>query len=121
MLSDYLGRKMRFTFAGICLLTLDGSLAITSQEASSQTELSRQRSEASAHHQKGLSLYRAKDPEGAMHELQLSVQIDPSFVEAWNDLGVVQRKEERLSQAVASFEKAVSLSPSYTSAIYNLA
>src|SRR5262245_55561095 len=111
MLPDHFRRKIPFTLLWLCILTGDGGWAAASQAANSPNTVSPQRGEASAHHQKGLSLYRARDPEGAMHELQVSLQIDPGFVEAWNDLGVIQRKEERLSQAVASFEKAVSLNP----------
>ena len=79
------------------------------------------RSEAPAHHRQGLLLYQSNDPPGAIRELELAVKIDPRYAEAWNDLGVIQRKGGDLTRAVRSFEKAVKVKPAYEHAIYNLA
>ena len=50
--------------------------------------------------------------DGAEHDLQKAVQIDPKFAEAWYQLGKLQQKAKP-QDALASFEKAVAADPQF--------
>src|SRR5882724_11856049 len=76
---------------------------------------------AAGHHQQGMTLYRAHDPEGAIRELARAVEIDPHYAEAWNDLGVIQRQRGNVKTAIDSFRHAVREKSQFASAEYNLA
>ncbi len=55
-----------------------------------------------------------KNPEGAQHELEKAVQIDPKFAEAWYQLGKLQEKTTPVD-ALASYEKAAAADPQFVS------
>jgi protein O-GlcNAc transferase len=76
---------------------------------------------ARAHHDQAMALYRTHNREGAIHELVRAVEIDASYAEAWNDLGVIQRQVGDLNAAIASFQKAIGANAHFPSATYNLA
>src|SRR5690349_5435496 len=75
--------------------------------------LAQDHASAAAHHQQGMALYRAHDPEGAIHELAQAVEIDPHYAEAWNDLGVIQRQRGNVKVAIDSFRHAVNQKPQF--------
>jgi len=50
--------------------------------------------------------------DGAQHDLEKAVQIDPKFAEAWYQLGKLQQKSKP-QDALASFEKAVAADPQF--------
>src|SRR5258708_34403095 len=99
-------RSLDHRLLALLAMTFLCALAARSQAISN-------RSEASGHHRQGLLLYQSNDPVGAIRELELAVKIDPGYAEAWNDLGVIQRKRGALTRAVRSFEKAVEVKPAY--------
>ena len=53
-----------------------------------------------------------KNPDGAQHDLEKAVQIDPKFAEAWYQLGKLQQKTKP-QDALASFEKAIAADPQF--------
>jgi Tfp pilus assembly protein PilF len=52
------------------------------------------------------------NPDGAQHDLEKAVQIDPKFAEAWYQLGRLQQKSKP-QDALTSFEKAVEADPQF--------
>jgi tetratricopeptide (TPR) repeat protein len=64
--------------------------------------------------EKARSEAMGNNPDGAMHDLQKAVQIDPKFAEAWYQLGKLQQKSKP-EDALASFEKAVAADPQFVS------
>ena len=54
------------------------------------------------------------NPDGAQHDLQKAVQIDPKFAEAWYQLGKLQQ-QSKPEDALASFEKAIAADPQFVS------
>lgn len=60
------------------------------------------------------------DKERAVAALETALKADPSNTELWIHLAFAQRKLDRIDQAQASFEKAVSLSPKNEDALYML-
>jgi cytochrome c-type biogenesis protein CcmH/NrfG len=54
----------------------------------------------------------SNNPDGAQHDLQKAVQIDPKFAEAWYQLGKLQQKTKPVD-ALASYEKAVAADPQF--------
>jgi tetratricopeptide (TPR) repeat protein len=52
---------------------------------------------------------------------QEALRLDPRYVDALNNLGVIYIREKQYTAAQRSFEKAVQLKPGYVDAHYNLA
>src|SRR6185295_14753142 len=98
-------------WAGVIFLPLLCPLSAGAQDHAS----------AAAHHQQGMALYRAHDPDGAIRELSQAVAIDAHYAEAWNDLGVIQRQRGKLPAAIDSFRRAIAEKPDFAGALYNLA
>ena len=65
------------------------------------------------------TLYRTKTISEAQKHYQRAIHINPDFVEAHSNLGVVLGELENFEGAMAQFEKAVSLNPKYLSAWTN--
>ena len=64
--------------------------------------------------QKARSEAMSNNPDGAMHDLEKTVQIDPKFAEAWYQLGKLQQKSKP-QDALASFEKSAAADPQFVS------
>jgi tetratricopeptide (TPR) repeat protein len=56
--------------------------------------------------------YSSKNLDGAQHDLEKAVQIDPKFAEAWYQLGKLQQSAKP-QDALASFLKAVAADPQF--------
>ncbi|RPH78611.1 MAG: tetratricopeptide repeat protein [Nitrospiraceae bacterium] len=76
---------------------------------------------AEAHHKLGLAWEGKGQHEQAKAEMLQSLAIRPNTPEILNNLGTVYRKLGDKTNALASFEKAVTLRPNYAIARYNLA
>src|SRR3954454_16470940 len=85
---------------------------------SAQTSTS---SAAYAQHQQGLAAFRRGDANAAIQHLKRAVELNPADAEAWNDLGVIQRKQTQDRHAIEGFRTAVKLKPDFINAMYNLA
>src|ERR1700688_3854187 len=75
---------------------------------------------ATALHARAMSLYNAGDLTGAVREMRRAVALDASDAEAWNDLGVLERKSGDTEAAVQSFSKALEHRQDFANAAYNL-
>jgi len=58
--------------------------------------------------------YFEKNFDGAQHDLEKAVQIDPKFAEAWYQLGKLQQRT-RPQDALVSYQKAVAADPQFVS------
>jgi tetratricopeptide (TPR) repeat protein len=76
---------------------------------------------AEAHHKLGLAWVGKGQHEKAKTEMLQSLAIRPNTPEILNNLGTVYTKLGDKANALASFEKAVTLRPNYAIARYNLA
>ncbi|THI90331.1 MAG: tetratricopeptide repeat protein [Nitrospira sp. CG24A] len=76
---------------------------------------------AEAHHKLGLAWVGTGQHEKAKSEMLQSLAIRPNTPEILNNLGTVYSKLGDKANALASFEKAVTLRPNYAIARYNLA
>ncbi|TKB91727.1 MAG: tetratricopeptide repeat protein [Nitrospira sp.] len=76
---------------------------------------------AEAHHKLGLAWVGKGQHETAKTEMLQSLAIRPNTPEILNNLGTVYSKLGDKANALASFEKAVTLRPNYAIARYNLA
>lgn len=77
--------------------------------------------QAEAHHKLGLAWEGKGEHEKAKTEMLQSLAIRPNTPEILNNLGTVYSKLGDKANALASFEKAVTLRPNYAIARYNLA
>jgi tetratricopeptide (TPR) repeat protein len=76
---------------------------------------------AEAHHKLGLAWDDKGQLDKAKAEMLQSLSIRPSIPEVLNNLGTVHVKLGEKAEALALFEKAVTLRPNYARARYNLA
>jgi tetratricopeptide (TPR) repeat protein len=72
-------------------------------------------------YEKALSLYNAGKLKEAKKVYEAVVALDPGYIEALNNLGIIYIHEKDFSTAKETFEKAVRLKPSYVESYYNLA
>lgn len=77
--------------------------------------------EALAHFTLAFVYHEGHSLSNALASYQRAVDIDPAFVEAWNNLGAVYRQLGRFSDAIRSLENARKIDPDNLSAIYNQA
>lgn len=71
--------------------------------------------DAMKHFDKARSEWLNKNANGAMHELEKAVKIDPQFAEAWYQLGKLQESKSDAQHALASYQKAVAADPKFVS------
>ena len=94
-----------------------------SDEAMRQFEkvLSIDRSNATAHQNRGIVELRRGNVDRAEQSLQAALAIDPGMPLALNTLGVVYARTGRTDQAIENWRKAVALDPRLYDALFNLA
>jgi tetratricopeptide (TPR) repeat protein len=69
----------------------------------------------------GIALHRLGKPEAAEKHLLLALETNPDHPIALNELGILQRKSGRFSEARQSYEAALAIYPGYHYARRNLA
>ena len=77
--------------------------------------------EALAHFTLAFAQHEGHSLSKALESYKRAVEIDPAFVEAWNNLGAVHRQLGQFADALKSLEVAHTLDPDNLSAIYNQA
>ncbi len=71
--------------------------------------------------QEGLAMQRIGNLDAAMSFYQKSIELDPSYAVAYNDLGVVYETKGFLDRAEEAYKKAMMMSPNLLSPYTNLA
>jgi|GEM_PF-6563235 len=75
---------------------------------------------AEEYFKQGVDYYENKQFQEALQCFQKCVELNPEFVKAWNNLGVVQSDLENNKEAEQSYEQALLLNREHVSAWYNL-
>lgn len=70
---------------------------------------------------KALSLYRAGRVTEAKKVYEAVLTLDPGYIEALNNLGIIYIRDKDFDTAKETLEKAVRLHPTYVESYYNLA
>ena len=71
-------------------------------------------------HREGVMALEEQRMEDAVLSLRQAVELDPSFVSAWNDLGVVMEALGNPTEAVRCYRQALSVQPEQDEAKSNL-
>lgn len=74
---------------------------------------------ALAHYDKAIELAKKDDRLGAIEELKLAIAQHPSFIHAFNELGVQYLKLSRLQEADEAFQSALKIDPDSFAALIN--
>lgn len=77
------------------------------------------RSEAKEHHDAGVAFYDQGKFEEAVAEFNLSIELDPDFISAYNNLGLAYDKLEDFDRAIGAYTKAIALGPNEPTGYYN--
>lgn len=72
-------------------------------------------------YKEGTRLAKTKDSAGAIAALEKAVKIDPSYSEAWSELGNTHLTGGSIDEAIRAFAQAVKHRPDFQVARYNLA
>lgn len=95
-----------------------GTITLHADERATGTAVSATTASASKDAMKKFESARAKyvdgNHDGAQHDLEKAVQIDPKFAEAWYQLGKLQQPKNPQS-ALVSYQKAVAADPQFVS------
>jgi len=67
--------------------------------------------ERRAYYYRGLARYRGADFDGALTDFQKAVELDPKFGPAYNAIGHLQLRRDKLDEASRAFEKYVEVPP----------
>jgi protein O-GlcNAc transferase len=67
----------------------------------------------------GLALMAVGQPAGAEPHFQAAVQLNPAFVEGWDNLAYCHKAADRLPEAIRCHERAVTLDPKSAASWYN--
>jgi len=76
---------------------------------------------ARAFYEKAMRFHKRGRLKDAKRFYQEALRLDPSFVDALNNLGVLYIRDKDYTAAQRSFEKAIQLQPGYVDSYYNLA
>ena len=87
----------------------------------SAAELTFFKEQATLYRNEGLKLQERQDFNGAMGSYQKAILLDPSFVEAYNDLGIIYEAMGWTEEAQNVYLKAIEINPNYPSSYSNLA
>jgi tetratricopeptide (TPR) repeat protein len=100
-----------------------GSPKGSPQKAAGNTRGSQQKAVRSAKsfYEKAMRFHKRGRLQDAKRFYQEALRLDPSFVDALNNLGVLYIHDKNYAAAQRMFEKAVRLKPAYVDAHYNLA
>jgi tetratricopeptide (TPR) repeat protein len=71
--------------------------------------------------QGGIARVQQGDAAGALADFRQAVRLWPDCAEAWNNCGLVLHLLQRSQEAVADFDRALSIRPDYPEALLNLA
>ena len=77
--------------------------------------------ERRAYYYRGLSRYRVADFDGALADLQKATELDPKFGPAYNAIGHLQLRRDKLEEATRAFDKYVEVAPREANAHDSLA
>ncbi|WP_266997043.1 tetratricopeptide repeat protein [Streptomyces sp. NBC_00354] len=75
--------------------------------------------EANALLQAALMQENQQDSKGAARTFRRVVELDPHNKLAWYNLGVIAQQDGKAADALASYDKALKIDPSFTSALFN--
>jgi len=70
-----------------------------------------QRGEAKAHVEFGIKVAQTGLWKEAIYRWEQAVKIDPTYAQAWNNLGIGYEQEGRFDDARGAYEKAIQLAP----------
>ncbi len=76
---------------------------------------------AREYREEGYRLQSAGDLRGALSFYQKTIEMDPFYVEAYNDIGVIYEKQGRIDDAKRLYKKAIEVNPNFMPAYANLA
>ena len=100
-----------------------GSVKGSPQKAAENARGSKQKAarSAKAFYEKAMRFHKRGRLQDAKRFYQEALRLDPGFVDALNNLGVIYIRDKEYTAAQRSFERAVRLKPGYVDAHYNLA
>ncbi len=75
---------------------------------------------AELHRKRGLDAIESQMLPDAVAELREALRLDPAFVKAWNDLGVVMEALGNCSEALQCYGRALQLDPNHLESRTNL-
>jgi tetratricopeptide (TPR) repeat protein len=94
-----------------------------SQKAAANERDSKQKAARSARafYERAIRFHKRNRLQDAKRFYQEALRLDPDYVDALNNLGVIYIRDKDYTSAQRSFERAVRLKPGYVDAHYNLA
>ena len=111
-------RLQMFTGIAVILFILSFGLnqiaygAGTSSNTSTKSESAAQkRARANEYFEEGKMLQEKWNYKQASQKYERAVKIDPSYAEAYSNLGYTYRKQEQFDKAVRAYKKAIELDP----------
>ena len=63
---------------------------------------------------------RRGDLNEATAQYQKALQINPNYVEAHNNLGIIYFRKGKMDEALSEYQKAIEIKPDYAKGYYNI-
>jgi len=68
----------------------------------------------------GIALAQSGDLDSALMHLQMAIELNPLYVDAYYNIGIIFHQMGHLEKSLENLRKAISLNPEHSNAIYNL-
>lgn len=72
------------------------------------------------HFNQGISFYHQGEIPKAIQAYRKVIEMDPAYVEAYNNLGIIYQETGDLDSALKTYQKAVEINPSYEKGLNNI-
>lgn len=92
------------------------SMGLDRQTDKHQTSIS----EATTHFNQGVDFHRKRNNVKAIEAYEKVIELDPMFIEAYNNLGVLYQEMGLYDKALEVFQKAIQINPRYDKILNNL-
>ncbi len=109
-------KRLRILGAAVVIMT--GAFSVSCAEEEGLSEFQKQ---SRSYRQEALALQKDGDYDGALNLLQKSIETDPGYASAYNDIGIIYESLGFSEQAEAAYLEASRLSPELPGPYSNLA
>src|SRR3989338_4167182 len=102
-------RTLPKIFLIMALVNMLGSISIAKEKAEKPSD------RAILHNNRGVTALYENNVERALFEFKTATEVNPNYVEAWNNLGLAYKFKGQMELAIQALKRAIELDKKYAS------